>query len=372
MNKNGFTLIELLAVIVILSIIALIATPIILGIINDAKEESNKRSIDLYADSIKKAIITKEMKDLKGIVPGAYNSEELKTKLDVSVEYEGNRVECDTVELYEDGRVYIANCKVNDEAIEYTYGEQQEILAEFDKVCSPSTELKSGNTPTGEYKPGDEYLCEVKPGELYRFYVLSKEGNKVNLILESNIRKDGTLIKENNGGEGQVYSWMSSTYKNLFLELGGTEEEWNNDNAARYKYGPIGVIIFLNQATSTWTNLGSLIIKEYEYCNQTQTVEGIDEYSMRPMGKTYISNARLPYDSELTDVGCTTEVDSCPEWASDYMDYPSTTRYKKITIINGVECYWTATATVSGGIYMKSKSDPFLSPGVRPVISLQI
>ena len=39
--KKEFTLIELLAVIVILAIIALIATPIILGIINDAKRESN-------------------------------------------------------------------------------------------------------------------------------------------------------------------------------------------------------------------------------------------------------------------------------------------------------------------------------------------
>ena len=45
--KKGFTLIELLAVIVILAIIALIATPIILGIINYARKESNERSAEL-------------------------------------------------------------------------------------------------------------------------------------------------------------------------------------------------------------------------------------------------------------------------------------------------------------------------------------
>ena len=39
-TKKGFTLIELLAVIVILAIIALIATPIILGVINDAKKNA--------------------------------------------------------------------------------------------------------------------------------------------------------------------------------------------------------------------------------------------------------------------------------------------------------------------------------------------
>ena len=47
MKNKGFTLIELLAVIVILAIIALIATPIILGIINDAREQAKKRSAEL-------------------------------------------------------------------------------------------------------------------------------------------------------------------------------------------------------------------------------------------------------------------------------------------------------------------------------------
>ena len=37
--KKGFTLIELLAVIVILAVIALIATPIVINIINNAKKE---------------------------------------------------------------------------------------------------------------------------------------------------------------------------------------------------------------------------------------------------------------------------------------------------------------------------------------------
>ena len=40
--KKGFTLIELLAVIVILAVIALIATPIIVGVINDAKKNAFK------------------------------------------------------------------------------------------------------------------------------------------------------------------------------------------------------------------------------------------------------------------------------------------------------------------------------------------
>ena len=48
MKKNkAFTLIELLAVIVILAIIALIATPIILGIVEDVKNDAYLRDCDM-------------------------------------------------------------------------------------------------------------------------------------------------------------------------------------------------------------------------------------------------------------------------------------------------------------------------------------
>ena len=45
-KKKGFTLIELLAVIVILAVIALIATPIVLNLINTAKKGAFKRSVE--------------------------------------------------------------------------------------------------------------------------------------------------------------------------------------------------------------------------------------------------------------------------------------------------------------------------------------
>ena len=44
MKKKGFTLIELLAVIVILAVIALIATPLIMNVIEDARDGALKNS----------------------------------------------------------------------------------------------------------------------------------------------------------------------------------------------------------------------------------------------------------------------------------------------------------------------------------------
>lgn len=53
-NKKGFTLVELLAVIVILAIIALIATPIILNVIDDARKNSARNSAYGYIDAVEK------------------------------------------------------------------------------------------------------------------------------------------------------------------------------------------------------------------------------------------------------------------------------------------------------------------------------
>lgn len=60
-NKKGFTLIELLAVIVILAIIALIATPIILNMINDARKSAAKDSAYAYLDAAEKYITMYQM-----------------------------------------------------------------------------------------------------------------------------------------------------------------------------------------------------------------------------------------------------------------------------------------------------------------------
>ena len=63
MKKRGFTLVELLAVIVILAIIALIAVPIVIHIINDSKTSSEKESLNLYTDTVEKAITKKQMSE---------------------------------------------------------------------------------------------------------------------------------------------------------------------------------------------------------------------------------------------------------------------------------------------------------------------
>ena len=67
MKNKGFTLIELLAVIVILAIIALIATPIVLGIIEDARQSSREQSAEYIVNNVELAYSTAYMKSYAAV-----------------------------------------------------------------------------------------------------------------------------------------------------------------------------------------------------------------------------------------------------------------------------------------------------------------
>ena len=232
MKNNGFTLIELLAVIVILAIIALIASPIILGIIKVSKEESNKRSIEMYASALKNAIAENQL--------GGQELEISKLKVD----YNGDVV-CKTVEIYKDGNIYLAECKVNAELVEYTYGKKQSYdngqIVYYDVVkgigCSEQ-EYKSSydetiqdylNSKTDYNGIRDKYDDE-KMNSCLKFYAFNdKGGEKLNLLLDHNIRR--------------TTQWAdASDYDD--------EEKWSN---GLYNLkGPVSILWLLYQLTKNW------------------------------------------------------------------------------------------------------------------------
>ena len=60
-SNKGFTLIELLAVIVILAIIALIATPIILGVIDKARQGSAEQSALSFIQAVENQVVISQL-----------------------------------------------------------------------------------------------------------------------------------------------------------------------------------------------------------------------------------------------------------------------------------------------------------------------
>ena len=63
MKRKGFTLIELLAVIVVLAIIALIATPIVMNTIKNAKKGAAERTADNYIKQVETTIAEKKLEN---------------------------------------------------------------------------------------------------------------------------------------------------------------------------------------------------------------------------------------------------------------------------------------------------------------------
>lgn len=108
MDKKGFTLVELLAVIVILAIIALIATPIVINVIKKAQEGADARSVEGYVKAYESAYYQ-----------AILNKEEVEFGGTLTVEYSGSTVTCEKLELDENNKIK-ATCTVNNKKFDYT------------------------------------------------------------------------------------------------------------------------------------------------------------------------------------------------------------------------------------------------------------
>ena len=177
-KNKGFTLVELLAVIVILALIALIATPIILNVINDAKKQAAKDSAYGYMDAVEKYIVSSELED-KSIQDGTYRVEELNKKISVkgSTPDNGNiEIKNSSVKSYDigiDGYV-VRNGKV--EKVSTTKSFKNGTAVYYNPVSGEKCKSSEAVSTTG-----------TKSGCMKWYVFNDKEGNAtVNVILDHN------------------------------------------------------------------------------------------------------------------------------------------------------------------------------------------
>lgn len=84
-SNKGFTLIELLAVIVVLAIIALIATPMVLNTINDAKKGALEQSANSVIQAVENKIALSMLKDSNYVATSPWTDKNLEIKGDKPV-----------------------------------------------------------------------------------------------------------------------------------------------------------------------------------------------------------------------------------------------------------------------------------------------
>ena len=270
MKRKGFTLIELLAVIVVLAIIALIATPIVMNTIKNAKKGAAERTADNYIKQVETTIAEKKLEN-NPLTDGLYT-------IDENGNLTGNGLtESVTIDMSgtkpSGGTVKISNGLVSKEGTKLVVGDYN-VKYKNDKLiasepykgvlCKANTTKATALVWTGNADPGEEssytseevgllaseatskydvgvtYTCELGDGEENTFYVLETSGDNVSLIAGMNL--------------GATVAW---TIKEDYLAVGGTEIDWNRlcPNCGNNKLGPITANKILKERTSSWTKL---------------------------------------------------------------------------------------------------------------------
>ena len=125
MRNKGFTLVELLAVIVILAVISLIATPMVLGVIEKSKKSAAIESANGIMDAAEKNMI-------EGMLSG-----ESKTKYDLSndtsLSYKGEKPESGILLIDDKGKMSI-KAKINGYCVLKTYNGTTPTIVD-DSIC---------------------------------------------------------------------------------------------------------------------------------------------------------------------------------------------------------------------------------------------
>ena len=253
--KKGFTLIELLAVIIILAIIALIATPIILNVIEDARKSAGKSEAQMIYTGINNYCATSAMKsqldETEDICADGVTTEEVSKMVSL-----GN---AEVLEVeYSNGKV--ANLVVNSNAHKFT-------------LCSSGTfamddEECDGNDDEDVVLVGNPIIEKAKE-LVYENGVCKSEGTYQYM--------GGCYIK---GNPNNNYIWYSGfLWRIMGINADGTIRMITDENVTAIPWGASGTAQDWDGShAKDWLNnyfyprlKGNNIITEQVWCSETTT-----------------------------------------------------------------------------------------------------
>ena len=206
MNKKGFTLVELLAVIVILAIIALISTPIILGVIETAKKGAAEQSALGYIDAVEKQIVYNQVKENQTpLTNGTYETDVLNSTYGVNVK--GTKPTTGSWVQIEKKEIVAYSLKIGEYVVNYKEADKKvEVIKNGTIEEKPNGSTVSGPTMTApsetDKHKGIVYLdptnlnktCNASNSEsikeriegCMKWYIFDDSGNNYTMILDHN------------------------------------------------------------------------------------------------------------------------------------------------------------------------------------------
>ena len=253
MNKNkkyGFTLIELLAVIVILSVIALITTPLILNVINDAKKSAAVDSAYEYLKAVEYSGSISEITSNSGLSDGIYKISDLADKVNVK----GTKPTYGTITI-EKGVAVKANLCINGYIVSYD-GNKAESLSN----CTETEDTTGPDIIIGKIKGTTSSLTinfiandnETGIESTKCFYSTDKSYNLEGKI-EDNACKltnlnDNTLYNYkieaiNNGGIKSEVTGSATTGNFESIEIEISPSDWSSSKTVTIKGSTSGATL---------------------------------------------------------------------------------------------------------------------------------
>ena len=285
-NKKGFTLIELLAVIVVLAVIALIATPIVMNTIKNVKKGAAERSVDRYIKQIATTVATEKLtgnildgeyivQDSGNLCPtsGCGNDNEDK----IFIEMSGTKPSGGIVKI-SNGNVQVLT-KIMIEKYDVTYNTSTKKYEATEKENVEVLCTKQDGVDLNNLTYGNEFTCELGDNDKKTFYVLETNDDSISLIMNMNVDSNGkgTLAGNNVswcksgstnscGGDGALEylststkSWKKLTQQQITLPTGeqiakaGGDTKWNTGTYGECFESKPWLYINLSNSHEYWT-----------------------------------------------------------------------------------------------------------------------
>lgn len=354
-TKKGFTLVELSAVLVIISVLALIVTPLVISLVNGAKLLANMRSVEAYGKAIETALSAYQLDN--GEYPEGISL--LKT------EYTGKEVKCDFMHTNSNGSIYLSECSVG------------------------GVEVKDDTTKDGWYHYGG--YTKYKVGDVISFsgskwYVLKDSDQEQSYVT---LLKDKILSYEELGDYGYEYHGVCSDWQVQDGDYGCTEvgqKYIRKENAMPYYWsdtcheeGDYGYTEWDNSECRGHNDYEGSKVREMlenhylPKLDEKELVE-VDGYKIRLLTEKELTEDFGYYKSEKEYTDDTRwgikSIENVPEWL--YKNFGEN-EYK-------VSSYWTSyiygssKLNTMGGYddnFGESRYYYFQTSGVRPVINLK-